>query len=365
MMKNRIVASLDNVKMPAVRKDIVLNSLLKKADVQRDSQERYLFMKRKKNGIIFVSIAAVAVIAVAVIIIYPLMTNNYQEVSQNPEGAQGDALKTTMTDDMPAGGSVEFGEETIPLTNLEIKTEYDEPSHLYIAKQSSIQFTEEDKDTVIKSLEENEWENVSGRITGIQSDTQFILNFSQPETYDYSVHGEKDEVPNFSATEEHVEFSKQFLTDSGIAELLKKYDVELAEQPKIEHTTLFYGQYEGFRTETYLRLHFSPDGTLEDAQLYAVSFEDAVVTENVLPLEEAVKDAFYCSECTGLGDDKYSIIGVEVVYKSGLPFYELELNNEQNGMTMSGYALAVDYSELESNEELKKAFDNLMEEGIW
>lgn len=366
MIEDRIVTSLDKVKIPTDRKDIVLNNLIEKAEVQRNLLERNLLMKRKKVGKYVASIATIAVLVVAVLIVYPLMMNEHQEVSMNPEGAQEEALKTSMNNEMPSGGSVEFGEETIPLTNLEIETEYDEPSDLYIAKQSSVQLTEEDMETIIHNLTETGWNDVTGRLSSFQSDTQFVLNLSQPETFDYSSLGEKDEIPNFTATEKHVEFAKQFLNDSGIINVLKGHGVELSNQPSDEtFATLFYGYYQGFRTETYLRLHFSPDGTLGDAQLYVVSFEDPLLTSKILPLEEAIKDAFYCSVCTGLGDDKYSIISVEAVYKSGLPFYELELHNEQNGTIMNGYALAVDYNEIESDEELMKVFDNLMRDGIW
>lgn len=357
MIEDKIAASLDNVNISEDRKNIVLRNLLKRADAQRESQERRMPMKRRKLGLTFGAIAAFAVIAAAVLAAYPLLTNDYPEVSNNDEQPQGVIVQNTPMGETPSGEGADGGEGTVPLTDLEIIIEYTQPSCLYVAKQSCVQFTEEDMKTVIKNLEANGWENVSGRLSN------FRLNFSQPETYDYSVHGKKDEVPNFSATEKHVEYAQQFLVDSGIIELLRGHGIELSDQPKNEHTTLFYGSYEGYRTQTYLRLHFSPDGTLEDAQLYAVSLEGALLTESILPLEEAIRDAFYSSECSWMGDYKYSITGVEVVYISGLPFYELELSNEQS--TMIGYTLAVDYSEIESDEEIKKVFDDLMSEGIW
>lgn len=365
MIRKRIITSLDNVKMTEDRKDIVLHRILEKADIERDSKKRSLSMKKNNARKYIAAVAAVAVIVVGILVAYPMIGRDYQNVSIKPEQPEGAGANSPSIDESPAGDGIGFGDETIPLTNLTLETKFDEPVSLTIAKQESVQFTEEDKETIINNLDKNGWKDVSGALTSFQSDTEFMLNLSQPETYDYSVHGEKDEVPNFSITEEHVEYSKQFLADSGIVELLQGYGVELSDQPNKAHTTLFYGYYEGYRTETYLRLHFSPDGTLEDAQIYAVHFKEAFPASNVLPLEEAIKNAFYSSECTGLGDDQYAVIGVDVVYKSGLPFYELKLKSKKNDTIMNGYALAVGYNEIETDEELNAALEDLMLNGIW
>lgn len=323
-------------------------------------------MKKKNYRKYVASFAAIAILAIVVLVTYPLLNKDGKKISAKSAQTEDSKIEQQINNEPADARCMEYGDYTIPLTTLELEIEYSEPASLKIAKCKSIQFTEEDKACIIQNLEKNGWNNVSGKLSSFQSDTQFMLNFSQPETYDYSAHGEKGETPNFSATAKHDEYAQQFLKDSSIIKVLSGHSVELFDTPSDEtFATLFYGNFDGYRTETYLRLHFSPDGTLEDAQLYAVTFEDILVTSNVLSVKEAIKNAFYCSECTGIGSDKYSIIDVELVYRSGFPFYELELTNKQNGMIMAGYALAVEYKDIESDKKLKETFQKLMKNGIW
>ncbi len=325
-------------------------------------------MKRSNFKKYVLSFSGVAIILVGLLIVLPILIRDQQELSLQNEGGS----KQPIDEEMAAGGDINeeaaVGEDicgTIPLTNLIIETDYRKPSSLYIGKQYSVRFSEEDKETIIKNLTEHGWNNVTGKLTYFDSKNQSMLNFFQPETYDDSNDGKKDES-NFAATEKHIQFAQKFLEDSGIVKLLQGYNIELSNKPSDEtFATVFYAYFEGFRTETYLRVQFSPDGTLEDAQLYAVELEKANNTHNVLSLEEAIKNAFYSSESTNIGDDEYLITGVNVIYKSGFPFYELKLKSNKNNMVMDGYALAVDYNEIKDDKELSIAFESLKQKSIW
>jgi hypothetical protein len=230
-----------------------------------------------------------------------------------------------------------------------------------VAQQTPVPFTDDDISDILDSLAARGWKNVSR----VAHDFPGMLNFTQPQTYDYDGSA-ADKGDDISGSPEHKAWVAKFLADSGIAAVLRRYGTEISPTPDDNaHLTLFWGYVGGYRTETYLRIFFTPDGTLSDAQLYAVRLEPLFNTDAVLPLEDAIQNAFYCGESTGLGDQPYTITHVGIVYQSGLPFYALSLGTDSMGGPFVGYALAVDEDALRADAGAYAAYEALLENGIW
>ena len=219
---------------------------------------------------------------------------------------------------------------------------------------------------ILESLEDNGWKDVSR----VPNSFPGMLNFTQPETYDFGDDKQKsaDFMADFSGSDEHRAMGEKFLADSGIADVLHRYNTEMSPTPGDDkHATLFWGYAYGYRTETYLRLHFTPDGTLSEAQLYAVQLEPLFETSNFLPLEQAIKQAFRSrgeSHVTSPDGQPLTVAGAEVIYCGGFPFYKL-LDNDGKAETWIGYAPAVSEDALRANADAYGAYEKLMANGLF
>ncbi len=312
-------------------------------------------MKKKFVRRFAAGAAAALVVAAAALIIFLHPT----PATPVPEGA----LPTTS--EAPAGGDVSGN--IILLSNLTLADglaeSFTAPDSLMIARQTPVAFTDEDVAEILESLEAHGWQDVSR----VSHDFPGMLNFTQPQTYDYDGYA-KDKGEDISGSAQHKAWGAKFLADSSIADVLRRYGTEISVSPGDEEfATLFWGYVNEYRTETYLRLHFTPDGTLGDAQLYAVQLEPLFETSEVLPLEEAVKHAFYSrneSYRTSPDDRLLTVSRAEIIYCGGFPFYKL-LGGDGKAETSIGYALAVSEDALREDADAYAAYEKLMESGIF
>ena len=211
-------------------------------------------------------------------------------------------------------------------------------------------FTEEEIDAVVQRLLDAGWEDM----TSTNYDGKVVF-FSQPEKDPKSLEeiiAEKQEDPG-TFSEADVERARQFIADSGLDELIyEKTGVELVQEADMTRSILvFYGYYNGMKTNTYIRMSFYENGDLAEAKLYAVIPETRTVP--ALPLEEALQNA-YGLILYGGGDDydPHTVTAVRLEYAYGLPYYILTLDEMLANGPRELCALAVDFSLIEGDEDL-------------
>lgn len=352
MKDDRIIASLEHIRMPEHRRQPLLDSLLAQTKQARKEEAlRKKYVWRFAMG----AAAALAVTAAVLIVLLPLAPNK----APAPEGAM------PVASEAPAGG--DDSGNIILLSNLSLAdglTEsFEVPETLAVTRQKAVAFTSEDVSEILESLKSSGWNNVSR----VPHDFPGMLNFTQPQTYDYDGYA-ADKGEDISGSAQHKAWGARFLADSSIADVLKRYGTKISFTPGDEEfATLFWGYVNEYRTETYLRLHFTPDGTLGDAQLYAVQLESLFETGDVLPLKEAITHAFYSrneSHITSPDDRALTVAGAEIIYCGGLPFYKL-LDNDGKAGTWIGYALAISEEALRENKAAYAAYKDLIESGVF
>ncbi len=350
MKNDRIIASLEHIRLPQHRRKPVLDSLLaqvKQARKEEAMKNKYVW--RIAMG----AAAALAVTAAALIVFLPPAPK-----APAPEGA------LPIASEAPAGG--DDSGNIILLSNLSLADglaeSFEAPETLAVSRQTPVAFTDEDVAEILESLEAHGWQDVSR----VPHDFPGMINFTQPQTYDYDGYAE-DKGEDISGSAQHKAWGARFLADSSIADVLSRYGTEISITPGDEEfATLFWGFVNEYRTETYLRLHFTSDGTLGDAQLYAVQLEP-LFDADVLPLKDAIKHAFYSrneSHITSPDDRPLTVAEAEVIYCGGFPFYKL-LDGDGKAGTFIGYALAVSEEALQENPDAYVAYTELMEVGIF
>lgn len=219
-------------------------------------------------------------------------------------------------------------------------------------------FTQEEIDAVVQRLQDAGWEDMTSTNYGS------VVFFSQPEKDPKSLEeiiAEKQEDP-VTVSEADVERARQFIADSGLDTLIyEKTGVELVQEADMTRSILvFYGYYDGMKTNTYVRMSFYENGDLAEAKLYAVIPETKTVP--ALPLEDALKNA-YGLILYGGGDDydPHTVTAVRLEHEYGLPYYILTLDEMLANGPREAYALAMDFSLIEEDKDLYKAWERQSE----
>ena len=221
-------------------------------------------------------------------------------------------------------------------------------------------FTEEEIDAVVQRLLDAGWEDM----TSTNFDGKAVF-FSQPEidppTLDEII-AAKQAGEVYTVTERDVERARQFIADSGLDALIyEKTGVELVQEADMTSSVLlFYGYYNGMKTNTYIRMSFYENGDLAEAKLYAVVPETKTVP--ALPLEEALQNA-YGLILYGGGDDydPHTVTAVRLEYVDGLPYYILTLDEMLANGPREIRALAVDLSLIEEDEDLRAQWERQLD----
>ena len=236
---------------------------------------------------------------------------------------------------------------------------FDAPETVELGVFRDAVFTEEEIDTVVQRLLDAGWEDM----TSTNYDGKVVF-FSQPEKDPKSLEeilAEKQEDP-VTVSEADVERARQFIADSGLDTLIyEKTGVELRQEADMTNSILlFYGYYNGIRTNTYVRMSFYENGDLAEAKLYAVDPETRTVP--ALPLEKAMQDA-YGLILYGGGDayEPHTVTAVRLEYVDGLPYYILTLDKMLANGPMEARALAVDFSLIEADEDLTAQWERQLD----
>lgn len=153
------------------------------------------------------------------------------------------------------------------------------------------------------------------------------------------------------------DLARTFLTDCGIYNHLANYGITLSlDMERTGGGLLFRGTSGGPESESWVRLSFLYDGSLNQMKVYATELADAVTTQAVLPLEKAASQAVSWNS-TGLSATQ--VTAAEIRSIGGVPFYVFTC---ADGTT--AYSLAVEKSALEASPRAKAAYEQRMLTGI-
>ena len=166
-----------------------------------------------------------------------------------------------------------------------------------------------------------------------------------------------EEQAEFMKSSRPEDLARTFLTDSGIYNQLANHGITLSlDMERQGGGLLFRGSAQGVDSESWVRLSFLYDGSLNQMKVYAVQLADAVTTQAIVPLEKAASQAVSWSS-TGLSATQ--VTAAEIRSVSGIPFYVLTC---ADGTT--AYALAIEESALEASPRAKAEYEKLMLAGI-
>lgn len=166
-----------------------------------------------------------------------------------------------------------------------------------------------------------------------------------------------EEQSAFMKSSRPEDLARTFLTDSGIYNQLANHGITLSlDMERQGGGLLFRGTGEGVASDSWVRLSFLYDGSLNQMKVYAVHLADAVTTQAVVPMERAASQAVSWNS-TGLSATQ--VTGAEIRSVSGIPFYAFTCSDNT-----TAYALAVEESALEASPRAKAVYEKLMLTGI-
>lgn len=166
-----------------------------------------------------------------------------------------------------------------------------------------------------------------------------------------------EEQAKFLQSSRPEDLARTFLTDSRLYDLLAGEGIRLSlDIQRDGGALLFRGSADGVQTESWVRLSFLYDGSLNQVKVYAVHLADPITTAEVLSLEKAAANAVSWSSS---GSAATQVTAAEIRSVSGIPFYVLTC---ADGTT--AYALAVKESVLDESPGARAVYDELMLTGI-
>ena len=206
-------------------------------------------------------------------------------------------------------------------------------------------------DTICANAARNGWGTLT---TAVSSDGSLLF---YPKNAS-ALSGDKyEEQARFMDSSRPEDLARTFLTDSGIYYQLLNRGIDLSlDIERQDGALVFRGKGTGIGSQSYVRLSFLYDGSLNQMKVYAVQLADAVTTQLVVSLEKAASQAVSWNS-TGLSATQ--VTAAEIRSVSGLPFYVLTC---ADGTT--AYALAVEESVLNGSPRAKAVYEELMLTGI-
>ena len=206
-------------------------------------------------------------------------------------------------------------------------------------------------DTVCANAARTGW----GTLTSSRSGDGSLLFYPKNATV---LPGDKyEEQAQFMDSSRPEDLARTFLTDSGIYYQLLNHGIDLSlDIERQDGAMVFRGKGTGAGSESWVRLSFLYDGSLNQMKVYAVHLADAVTTQSVVSLEKAASQAVSWNSA---GLSATQVTAAEIRSVNGIPFYALTC---ADGTT--AYALAVEESVLDGSPRAKAVYEELMLTGI-
>lgn len=156
--------------------------------------------------------------------------------------------------------------------------------------------------------------------------------------------------------EECREQTEIFLENSGLSKLFEKEGMEYEIQSEINNglnESFCHLLYNGERTGSYTRFIFQDRNICEECQAYLYR-SDFIGSADLIPLESALKKAFYIDEVTdtSIDDTDYSIRNIDIKYVNGIPYYRFTGYGKNTRTAITGYSLAINIEMFDDNTDI-------------
>lgn len=286
-----------------------------------------------------------AAILVAVVVIVVLLGQKEPEV---PDWEP--TYPTNQTVEAPQTGGTAGAEGGSSVIINGIQCSFTPPAELTFGVVESVDLTPI-ADTICANAARNGW----GSLVYRPSDDGALVFYPANAAV---LPGDKyEEQAAFMDSSRPEDLARTFLTDSGIYNHLANYGITLSlDMERTGGALLFRGSSAGQESESWVRLSFLYDGSLNQMKVYAEELADAVTTQAVVPLEKAASQAVSWNS-TGLSATQ--VTAAEIRSIRGIPFYVFAC---ADGTT--AYALAVEESALEASPRAKAEYESRMLTGI-
>jgi len=148
-----------------------------------------------------------------------------------------------------------------------------------------------------------------------------------------------------------------FMNDCGLATLLGDLNIKTEiDADNADGVAYCYLMSEGQRTGSYIRMNFEGQA-IGECQAFLFNSEYLEQLETI-PLQVALKSAFYIEENFQNDKNSYNIRNVEIKYVEGLPYYSFIAYGIDTRSAKIGYALAVEIEKSNSKDILAKNYAN-------
>ena len=193
--------------------------------------------------------------------------------------------------------------------------------------------------------------NVEGLLDNLESEGWTKTECTIAGEYSFFLKGTIGTTHTNLTDEECKELAKIFMTDSGLAAHLEKYDVvNFAYESSAADgliVTYCYFLCEGERTGAYIRFVFEGYKHIGEVQANVYASE-CIDNLTLLSLDDALKTAYMKNSDGKLEEinaNDYRIQNVKLIYVNGLPYYKFTGFGINNRAYIDGFALAVNIIE--------------------
>lgn len=353
--------SLSRIEPPPARKAVMLDTILAQAHTATEPETQKV--RNPKPKALIIAAAAVTVAALVVVLLITMQPDYPQSM------AVASPIASQPVAEQLAG---EYGDpawlHNLVISDEAAKTSF--PQELVLYEDVPIILFEQERAVIDQNAQAHGWQNIKltdSRIDGlyfIRPDDGEPLSMTEPSGHEAMAHA--------------------FMEDSGLIVLLKskgmalqleeKEPIIIPENVESEEKTaeganaesLLWSMVDGLRGSGYVRLSVSADKHVLDCKIFAVKSVPLMVTQT-LTLSEAIENAFIPG---GIGvprdgNQEYTVIEAKLVYKNGVPLYELTLLIEEDtNYHPTAYALAVDKAAIDSHESALAAYARFVDEGV-
>jgi len=221
------------------------------------------------------------------------------------------------------------------------------PDEIAIFDFEPIVIDEATANSFIDNLSDNGWDNHEFQRTD-ENGLYFI--------------GSKERGEGFDNEEEHIEAFEHFMELSGLNAYFEDKGINLRGElvgEKEQYTKFYWLTTDGAETNSYIRINLESDKICGECKMYLC--ENTVIKKiPSVSFEEALKYAFYAeSEIPNdLSEREFRVNNVDIRYINGLPYYDFIAYIVDTRGAVSGYAPAISFDEIMTDEILLQKFMN-------
>jgi|GEM_PF-5674254 len=146
-----------------------------------------------------------------------------------------------------------------------------------------------------------------------------------------------------------------FFQDSGLQAYLNSKGFILSNKnvgEQDEYTKFYWLDFNGYQTNSYIRINMEDNRTCSECKIYLCESIPIGKADSV-PIEQAMEHAFLINAISSdISNYKYKVNAADIKYINGLPYYHFNATGVDVLLAVEGYAPAISYDEIMSNEDL-------------